>query len=206
MNGGESGGGEIWIEVVEWEKYQHPDAARSKVPPWIKNETKLLSSPDYLGLSAGERAILHGLWLAYARSLRRITANTKSLSRQLSLNVTRKQLEALNHAGFITFIASKPASIVQADLQAQIEIEKEKVSKDPKEPTQGAAFAARISGDQRGREHRPYDAPRNPADHIRKLIANGAIPDHETLDAELAALGLNGDTATELHDLIGKRN
>ncbi len=102
---------EHWIHVNGWERHQHRDAARSNTPPWIKNWTKLLHDDAYLELTAHQRAVLHGLWLIYASSRRQVRVNTASLTRQLNLRVSSRQLEALNHAGFIRFSASKDASL-----------------------------------------------------------------------------------------------
>src|SRR5262245_50630060 len=99
-----------WIVVTDWDRFQHPDAARSTALPWVKTYTELLSNDEYLNLPAGTRAVLHGLWLEYARSRCRLRLDTASLRRRLNLRVTKQQLEALNDAGFIHFSASKPAS------------------------------------------------------------------------------------------------
>lgn len=155
--------GELWIVVPRWKDYQHRDSARSKVPPWIKNETKLLSSPDYLSLTPHRRAMLHALWLEYARSLRRLPDDTATLSRRLGLRVLRTDLEALNHAGFIEFSASRPASR-PASLDG--EGDREISTKTPSKAPNGALFA------------------------LQTLITNGAIRDNIDLDAEIHGAGL----------------
>lgn len=114
-----------WVVVARWDEFQHPDVARSKVPPWVKNHTRLLSDEAYLNLTPHQRAVLHGLWLEYARTRRQLTANTASLTRRLALRVTTRQLKALNEAGFIQIVASKPASTV-ASLEGDREREVEK--------------------------------------------------------------------------------
>lgn len=100
---------EGWIVVPYWDEFQHRDMARSDVPPWIKNYTKLLHDDAYLGLTGHQRAVLHGLWLTYASARRQLTLSTRSLTRQLQLRVMTRDLEALNDAGFIQISASKPA-------------------------------------------------------------------------------------------------
>ncbi len=109
--------------IPRWDEFQHRDMARSTVPPWIKNLTRLLSDEAYLGLTPNRRALLHGLWLEYARTRRQLPGNTASLSRRLAMKVTSRDLEALNHAGFLTFSASKPASRL-ASLEVEVEVEK----------------------------------------------------------------------------------
>ncbi len=107
-----------WIHVVGWERHQHPDAGRSKVPGWIKVHTRLLDDPAYQDLTPGQRALLHGLWMLYARARREVRDSTVRLTRQIGFRVTRAQLDALNHAGFITFSASKNACL-------EVEVERE---------------------------------------------------------------------------------
>jgi len=124
------GGGERWIVIARWDEFQHRDMARSTVPPWIKNLTRLLSDEAYLTLTPNRRALLHGLWLEYARTRRQLPENTLSLSRRLAMKVVSRDLEALNHAGFIHFSASNPAGKV-----AGLEVERERAkSKSLQEP------------------------------------------------------------------------
>jgi hypothetical protein len=106
-----------WISVRNWSKFQHYDPAK-RVPPWIKAYVELLADEAYLRLSAHRRAVLHGIWLAYASSrcqlpIERLTGAprahhaTLSLSSRLQLRVTTADLKALKDAGFLTFVASK---------------------------------------------------------------------------------------------------
>jgi hypothetical protein len=90
--------------------------ARSKVPPWIKTFTKLLSDDDYLALSHHLRGVLLGIWLEYARARRQLRGSTVTLTRRLGQRVTTRDLEALNDAGFIAFSASKPARTDAGDV------------------------------------------------------------------------------------------
>lgn len=108
-----------WIEIPRWfSEDGHPGFQfdKTRQPIWIKNYTQLLSDEAYLALSGHQRAVLHGLWLEYARGARqnhdgtasvprRLPDSTRSLSRRISLRVSRATLEALNHAGFIRFVA-----------------------------------------------------------------------------------------------------
>ena len=101
---------ERWIVIVGWETFQHPDAGRSSTPPWIKDATAQLSKDEYRDLSGHLRGVLHDLRLEYARSHRQLRDSTVSLYRRLGFRVSRRDLESLNHAGFIEFSASNPAS------------------------------------------------------------------------------------------------
>lgn len=149
-----------YISVRNWRKFQHYDPEK-RTPPWIKNMTELMSSDTYLSLSAAERGVLHGLWLEYARSRcelrldvvsdpracgddtasvpRGYRLDTARLTRRLGVRVSNKTLAALNHAGFITIVASKAlaegyrdasprarAEEVEAEVEKEVEEEKEK--------------------------------------------------------------------------------
>jgi hypothetical protein len=104
------GAGEQWLVMDRWDDFQHPDATRTGVPPWIKTYTRLLANDEFLTLSHHLRGVLLGLWLEYATARRQLRDSTVALSRRLGHRVTTHDLEALNHAGFIHFSASKPAS------------------------------------------------------------------------------------------------
>src|SRR4051794_32530207 len=99
-----------WIVVCRWDEFQHRDMSRSSVPPWIKVYTNLLHNDSYLGLTGHQRAVLQGLWLEYASTHAHLPLTTRSLSARLRLRVMMRDIEALNHAGFIEVSASKPAS------------------------------------------------------------------------------------------------
>lgn len=165
---------EMWIVIPRWDEFQHRDMARSTVPPWIKNLTRLLSDEAYLKLSGHRRAILHGLWLEYARTRRAIAKDTASLSRRLALKVITPDLDALNHAGFVTFSASKPASKVASEhASLEVEVEREGLTKTPKSARE----------------------PDRTAFLIRTMIANGALTTLIDLEAELS----HHPTLTDAH-------
>ena len=96
---------ELWIVVRNWERFQH---YKDRRPTWIKIYTELLDDPNFLALTPGARSVLLGVWLQTARSRRAVPKNTAWLSRALHMKVSSQHLEALNHAGFIAFTASKP--------------------------------------------------------------------------------------------------
>lgn len=87
------------LHIVGWADFQH---YKDRWPPWIKNYTSLLANDDYLRLSGNRRAILHGLWLAYAMGHGKVAASTSLLSNRLGLRVTARDLRELVDAGFIT--------------------------------------------------------------------------------------------------------
>jgi len=112
---------ELWIEIPNWDRFQH---YRDRNPPWIKNYLELLHDDNYLSLTGHERAVLHGLWLEYASSRRRLRLDTRSISARLNLRVTTATLERLNHAGFVTLSASK--ALAPRVARGEAEQEKEK--------------------------------------------------------------------------------
>lgn len=95
-----------WISVRNWRKFQHYDPAKRR-PLWIKTYTDLTRSDEYLELTAGERALLHGIWIEYASAQCQLKFSASSMSRRLNLRVTKQQLLALVQAGFIDVVASK---------------------------------------------------------------------------------------------------
>lgn len=101
---------EMWIHPRNWDHFQHRDAARSNALPWIKCYTELLSDEAYLGLTDRRRALLHCVWMEYARSRRRLTNSTRSLSHRFAMRVLKSDLDALSDAGFIEISASMYAS------------------------------------------------------------------------------------------------
>ena len=110
---------EQWIEIVDWDRFQH---YKNRNPPWIKNYLELLHNHNYLSLPPATQALLHKLWLLYASTRRTIPLDTRYVSRAVQQRVTNKQLESLNHAGFIRIVASKPL----ASRARSREVEKEK--------------------------------------------------------------------------------
>ena len=120
-----------WISVRNWRTFQHYDPAKRQ-PPWIKVYTELMSDEAWLALSGNDRSVLCCIWLEYASSRCRLRADTRSLTRQLNLRVTKATLERLNHAGYIDIVASKTladgyhhASASRARVETETEEEKE---------------------------------------------------------------------------------
>lgn len=96
-----------WVHVRNWERFQHRDAARQRVPTWIKLHVELLSDSRFFELSERRRLMLLMLWLEYASTRRRLPEVTAYLSRRIGQRVLKSDLEALSDAGFITFSASE---------------------------------------------------------------------------------------------------
>lgn len=173
---------ERWIVIPRWDEFQHRDMARSSVPPWIKNLTRLLGDEDYLALTLMQRGILHGLWMMYA-SHRRVLSESEArhfLCRSgAEARRWRDTMEALNHAGFIAIVAVRPARHIASE-HASLEVEVE---------VEGLYKTPRSNG--KGDSHR-----------IETMISNGVIQDTVDLDAELAASTLTQEQQAFLRQLI----
>src|SRR5262249_49684948 len=111
----------LWIEVVNWRKFQHYS---EREPKWIKLYTELAHDENWNELTGHQRAVLVGLWLEYASTRAQLPLNTRSLTRRLNLRVTRATLETLNQAGFIRILASKPLALTRLRKEIRKEIEK----------------------------------------------------------------------------------
>lgn len=176
---------EQWIVIPKWdggkgtEGFQH---YKDRDPIWIKNYRELLAHDDYRDLSFHLRGILHGLWLAYAASNRQLRVNPKSLSKRLGHTVKTQDLERLNHAGFITFAASKP----RARRYQAAKPEKSRLEKNPPTPLRGNGKGPRVA--------------------IATLIQNGVITDEIALEAELRAHPVPSDDASNLRALLAERS
>lgn len=104
-----------FIVVRNWGRFQHYDPAK-RTPPWVKNHTDLTSNDEYRRLPGGTRAVLHGLWIEYAKAHGTLTADTHDLSGRLALRVTSVQLERLTAAGFLDIVASKALALERYQL------------------------------------------------------------------------------------------
>lgn len=104
-----------FIIIPRWDSPDGFQHYKDRDPKWIKVYTRLLDDDAYLSLTATQRAVLHGLWLMYAKSAGRVPEDTSKLSRRLGLRVTKQTLDALNHAGFIEFSLAESAQVVSLE-------------------------------------------------------------------------------------------
>ena len=157
---------ERWIVVPNWREFQH---YKNRDPSWVKAYTRLLDDPEYLELSFHVRGVLLGLWLAYARSDGQLRGNTLALTRQLGgdtgTRVTTRDLERLNHAGFIRFSASKPLALRYQVASPEVEVEREKEKNNP-------VTVTALHEDRNGSGHGEIDP-----DEINRLLAEAAVKD-----------------------------
>jgi len=172
---------ERWIVIDRWDDFQHPDAGRSGVTPWIKSYTRLLSNDDFLELSHHIRGVLFGLWLEYARARRQLGGSPVALTRRLGQRVTTRDLDTLNHAGFIHFVASKPQAERKQPASLEVEVEKKDLAR------------ARATPKSKPTETNPYACPR---DGLRFAL------DRQLIDHLYDAHNLKGPELVQtLHDL-----
>jgi hypothetical protein len=117
--------GDRWLIIPGWDKFQHPDVGRTdRTPLWVKNYLALLHKDEYLDLTAHQRAVLHGLWLLYAEKRCQVRVNTASLSRQLNLRVSSRQLQALETAGFVQFLQADGLQAASLEVEVEVEVER----------------------------------------------------------------------------------
>jgi hypothetical protein len=119
-----------YIIIPNWDRFQH---YKDRRPAWIKNYTELLDKDEYWNLSGHQRGVLHGTWMAFARSDCQLPGDTLTLSRRLGVKVTTADIDALIQAGFLRLSASKViakrkqvASPTRARARGRKEVEREK--------------------------------------------------------------------------------
>lgn len=121
-----------WVVIPNWDRFQHYS---DRDPAWIKVYRSLMTNPDFLGLTGHQTGVLCRLWLEYAASNGQARADTRSMSRQLSLKVSTETLDALKAAGFLKVRASRPLALTRARERGGARSrEKEKEIDTPKSP------------------------------------------------------------------------
>ena len=190
---------EGWIVVRNWERFQH---YRDRNPAWIKDYTEQLSDQAYLELSFHQRGVLHGLRMEYARSTRQIRDSTLTVSRRLGQRVSRATLDALNHAGFSEFSASKPLAPGYHGARSEKYLRTSKKRASARASTSGSRkhaeeekFSPESTPDnnrRRGRKVSPYAA-------AEAMTRNGGWQyATEAFHEELARFDLNDNQRTRL--------
>ena len=108
-----------YVVVPRWREFQHYEKRR---PPWIKLYVRLLDDDNYRTLTAHQRAVLHGLWLMYARKGCEVLDKCSIISSQLGLRVTRPTLDRLEQAGFIEFALAPCKQDAPPETETETEI------------------------------------------------------------------------------------
>jgi hypothetical protein len=123
-----------WIVIPNWERFQH---YKNRNPTWIKLYTELAHDPDWDGLTLPQRGMLVTIWIEYASSRGRVSY--EKIRRIVGLSFRNATLESLNHAGFITFSASKPLAMRYPRVREEVDQEQEEPSvKTPSYEANGA--------------------------------------------------------------------
>jgi hypothetical protein len=123
------------FRVRDWARFQHykkrdETGKPSRAPAWIKVYVKLLDDPAYLGLSGTQRALLHDVWLWWARmdlGERYVRLNVEMLNRVLSSDARISTWKALNHAGFLELRASSGTGDIPTPARAEEEKEEKEL-------------------------------------------------------------------------------
>lgn len=170
------------IEIVDWDKFQHYQ--KGEHPPWIKVYTRLLNDDDFMDLTEHQRSVLFHLWLSYATARRQLRDSTSSLSRRFGFRVMRRDLDALEQAGFIAFRlgggygeASESLALARRAKDTEVDTEtKEPTTSRSRSKTTEAARPAEdtnVTNDEDGEEW--GSDPEPPAEHER-WNGEGDIP------------------------------
>jgi hypothetical protein len=105
-----------WIIVPKWDRFQH---YRDRDPIWIKVYTRLLSDPNFLGLSFAARGLLMTIWLAFCEANGQLSV--RNCDRICDKRLSNAQLKALNEAGFLEISASKPLALARVKGETETE-------------------------------------------------------------------------------------
>jgi hypothetical protein len=174
-----------YIVVEGWRDFQH---YKDRGPLWIKSYTRLLDDDTYLELTGPQRALLHGLWLAYAKTHGKVPESTAWLTRYLNLRVTKGMLTSLDRAGFIRSVASAALAERYRDACLEKEKEKEKEKDSPKPPHQ---------------ENHSRSNGKGNLEHVRHLLQNGGYEmTNASLKDEFEQRGLTYEQQAELWDYV----
>lgn len=93
----------IWI--ARWEEFQHYKPERDRPPAFIKDYPKQLDDDRYRDLTLHLRGLLASLRQAFSKAGAKLELDRSKLSARVGATVYQRDLERLNHAGFIEFIS-----------------------------------------------------------------------------------------------------
>ncbi len=193
-----------YIHIRNWDRFQHPDVTRgrSTAAPWIKDYTAQEDDDDYRALTLAERGLLHCLRRAYARrKCLGIPQESRTIASIVGQKVSTKQIERLNHAGFIVFSASKLQADFQENSTLDVDVDKETPFMSPlEEPGPRTEVVAVFEHWQRARAKPRCRLTR---DRERKIRAR--LREYSTAELMLAVDGVANDPWQDRssHDDIG---
>lgn len=98
-------GTDLYIWISRWEDFQHYKPERDRAPAWVKMYTKQLDDDRYLDLNPTQRGLLADLRLEFSRARAELRLNRRRLTLRLGMTVYQRDIDRLNHAGFIDLIS-----------------------------------------------------------------------------------------------------
>jgi hypothetical protein len=118
-----------YIVIPNWDEFQH---YKDRAPAWIKLHLNLLGNDAWLDLSPEDRCVLITIWMLTGRyGNGRVKADYGWIMQQAKVGYgpRSRNLERLNHAGFITFSASAlPKKVASVEVEGSKEPKKERKS------------------------------------------------------------------------------
>jgi hypothetical protein len=203
--------GDLFIWISRWEEFQHYAPERDRPPAWIKEYTKQLDDDRYRDLTQHQRGLLASLRLAFSKARADMKLDRGKLSARIGATVYQRDLDALNHAGFIELISREVldqrldhlyrSSSPRARPLARREVEKDREEEAlPREVYEGQLLASSLTDDSAREANTdlddadddiPWDTPSNGAiTHELERIAKALIgTDNTTIIALAQAAG-----------------
>ena len=123
-----------WVVIPNWSKYNHR-ADRSL--PWLKLYVELEGRDDWRQLSLAARGLLVCIWIEYRRSKGQLRSS--DIAGRIAQKVPRRTLNSLRDAGFVEFVDTQPAQIVDTHLSRARSREVDVNEEPPKPPAERGA-------------------------------------------------------------------
>jgi len=201
---------EPYITIPNWKRFQHYKDGRA--PSWIKTYLELLSTDEYLDLSAGDRGVLHGAWILAAtdrnnaeKEVAAVSLRRCRSSLRLRANILMPALERLNRAGWIGLSLEHPYQNSRAGLEdprtsrareSRTETEEPSVLQGQSENPEGGSANSNGThpGEPPDHEHQP--------DELHPInVAGALVPKRDHLTSLTGELGTAVDQLLHLcHD------
>ena len=122
----------LWI--ARWREFQHYKPEPGRVPFWIKDYMKQLDADRYRSLTLAQRGLLASLRQAFSKAEAKLTCDRSKLSARLGATVYQRDLDALNHAGYIEVISRATLDRRLEEVYSCSRPEKEKEKEKEKDP------------------------------------------------------------------------
>ena len=102
---------DLWIVIPNWKRFQH---YQNRDPIFIKDYVSQLNDADWIELTLAERGALQMARLMYAASDGRLTLRHLKEALKGSSKYAERHIEALNHAGLLGIVASRPLALTRS--------------------------------------------------------------------------------------------